>query len=175
MIALTKKTALSFIVIVMVSCNGSDYQQAKEQPKDTGEKLIKVNKKLVRSEAEQIDDFLARYQWKVQQTGNGLRYMIYKHGQGAKASDGKLAKISYTMSLLTGEVVHPGDDKSFKWFTIGKGEIERGLDEGILFLRTGDRAKFILPSHLAYGLTGDGDKIPAKAVLVYDVELLELK
>ncbi len=49
------------------------------------------------------------------------------------------------------------------------------MKQGILFLKTGDRVKFILPSHLAFGLAGDGDKIPAKAALVYDIELLELK
>ena len=49
------------------------------------------------------------------------------------------------------------------------------LEEGILLLKEGDRAKFIIPSHLAFGLLGDMKKIPAKAVLVYDIELIKIK
>jgi len=47
-----------------------------------------------------------------------------------------------------------------------------GLEEGILYLSEGDKAKIIIPSHLGYGLLGDLDKnIPPKATLIYDIEL----
>jgi len=39
-------------------------------------------------------------------------------------------------------------------------------------MRQGDRAKLIVPSHLAFGLLGDLKKIPAGATLVYDIEIL---
>ena len=55
------------------------------------------------------------------------------------------------------------------------GGVESGLEEGILLMKTGGKAKFILPPHLAYGLPGDGKKIPARAILVYDVELLSIQ
>ncbi len=42
-------------------------------------------------------------------------------------------------------------------------------------LREGDRAVFIMPPHLAAGLPGDGDKIPAHSVIVYEVEVLKLE
>lgn len=143
--------------------------------KDVNETLINTNKKLVETESEQIQDFINRYGWKMEQTGTGLRYMIYKNGSGKKAVTGMQATINYTVSLLTGELCYSSETKGPKQFIIGKGMVENGIDEGILFLKSGDRVKFILPSHLAFGLVGDGDKIPARAVLVYDIELLELK
>jgi FKBP-type peptidyl-prolyl cis-trans isomerase len=42
-------------------------------------------------------------------------------------------------------------------------------------LAQGGKAKFILPSHLAYGLTGDQDKIPPQSPVVYDIELIEIE
>ena len=42
-------------------------------------------------------------------------------------------------------------------------------------MKVGDIAKFILPSHLAFGLLGDEEKIPKRATLVYHVELLTIK
>jgi FKBP-type peptidyl-prolyl cis-trans isomerase len=42
------------------------------------------------------------------------------------------------------------------------------------YLCEGDVAKFIIPSHLAYGLTGDGDLIKHYQVIVVDVKLLNV-
>ena len=41
-------------------------------------------------------------------------------------------------------------------------------------MKVGDKAKFIIPSHLAFGLLGDENKIPKRATLVYDVELIDV-
>ena len=60
-------------------------------------------------------------------------------------------------------------------FTVGKGEVISGLEEGILLLHIGDKAKFIIPSHLAYGLLGDDNEIPTKATLIYDIEVVQKK
>ncbi|MBM3436919.1 MAG: peptidylprolyl isomerase [Bacteroidetes bacterium] len=163
------------VALFFAACSGSETNQNAKSLSDIDEKLIHANKKLVRTESEQIDDFAARYNWKMQMTGTGLRYLIYVKGNGPGAEAGKIARIGYTVSLLTGEICYSSQEKGPREFIIGRGGVESGLEEGILILRTGDRAKFILPSHLAFGLAGDGDKIPAKAVLVYDVELLELK
>jgi FKBP-type peptidyl-prolyl cis-trans isomerase len=52
--------------------------------------------------------------------------------------------------------------------------VENGLHEAIQYLRVGDKAKIILPSYLAHGLTGDSDKIPPMASVLYDIELVEI-
>jgi FKBP-type peptidyl-prolyl cis-trans isomerase len=175
MIPFLKITIFVYIPIVLMSCTGYQNNNNNNVKKDANETLIKANQKLVKTESGQIEDFISRYGWKMNQTGTGLRYMVYKNGSGVKAGKGMIAKINYTVSLLTGELCYSSDTGGPKEFIIGKGMVENGIDEGILFLKTGDRVKFILPSHLAFGLAGDGDKIPAKAVLVYDIELLELK
>ena len=60
-------------------------------------------------------------------------------------------------------------------FEIGKSRVVNGLEEGVLLMKKGGRAKLIVPSHLAFGLLGDPGKIPARAVLVYDVELCDIR
>ena len=168
---------LAFIsVCIFCSCNQNGRPVDQEQKStDVEESLVKINKKLVKSEDEQIEDFLKRYEWKMKITGTGLRYFIYELGLGEKAEKGKIAKVDFTVSLLNGEVCYTSDSDGPKEFKIGQGGVESGLEEGILLLKEGDRAKFIIPSHLAFGLLGDMDKIPAKAALVYDVKLLKIK
>ena len=167
--------SILFLFFLTVSCTENKVRKKQTNEKEVKEALVKVNKKLVLTEDERINDYIRRHKWKMKETGTGLRYIIYKHGDGERAKKDKIAKINFKVGLLTGDDLYSSDTKGPKEFKIGQGGVESGLEEGILLLRVGDRAKFIIPSHLAYGLVGDGDKIPAKATLVYDVELIELK
>ena len=82
--------------------------------------------------------------------------------------------ISYEVRLINGNLCYSSAEKGPKEFTAGRGEVEVGIEEGILLMRVGDRAKFIVPSHLAFGLLGDQDKIPPQSTLIYDIELIKL-
>ncbi len=174
-----KKIKFSFLffiyILILISCSENKSDKKQVNPLKYKEPLMKVNKKLVKSEEEQIDDFIQRYKWTMDKTGTGLRYMIYKNGSGKKAEQGKIVKFNYTVSLLNGDTCYSSQKEGAKIIDLGKDVTEAGLEEGILLLKTGDHAKFIIPSHLAFGLLGDRDKIPAKAALVYDIELLEVK
>jgi FKBP-type peptidyl-prolyl cis-trans isomerase len=163
--------------MLVFACNNSDNSDNDrvKQNKNLEESLINANRKAVKTEDQQISDFIRRYNWTMEKTGTGLRYRIYQEGNGEKAASDKIAVINYEVSLLNGEVIYSSKESGKKEFLIGRGGVESGLEEGILLLCEGDRAKFIIPSHLAYGLSGDQNKITGKATLVYDVELLELK
>jgi FKBP-type peptidyl-prolyl cis-trans isomerase len=137
--------------------------------------LVNYNRGVVLTEDQQISDFVARHTWKMNNTGTGLRYMIFIKGKGVKAEKGKVAVIRYTLRLLNGNLCYSSDKDGLKEFKIGYGGVESGVEEGILLMHVGDRAKFIVPSHLAFGLLGDQNKIPQHATLVYDIELVKLK
>ncbi len=50
--------------------------------------------------------------------------------------------------------------------------MEAGLNQGLRMLKPGGEAIFILPPFLAYGLKGDGNKIPSRSVIVYEIKIL---
>jgi FKBP-type peptidyl-prolyl cis-trans isomerase FkpA len=163
---------------VFFSCQSNDEKQSRSSkvniPK-AKEKLVRTNQYLVKAEEQSIQDFIKRYKYDMTETGSGLLYEIYKNGEGPKAEKGKIAELKFQIRLLNGEVVYESDNDGVKEFLIGKGGVESGLEEGILLLQVGDRARFILPSHLAFGLLGDLQKIPERSAIVYDLELLNLK
>jgi FKBP-type peptidyl-prolyl cis-trans isomerase len=108
-------------------------------------------------------------------TSSGLRYKITDKGNGNSAVVGKNVKVHYKGQLIDGTVF----DSSFKRnepieFTLGIGQVIKGWDEGLSLLSEGDKARFIIPSDLAYGETGAGGVIPPNANLIFDVELVSV-
>jgi len=167
---------LVVLLILLFSCNQQNTEkQDTIPPSNIKESLIEANKKAVKTEEQQINDFIRRVKWKMLETGTGLKYSIYKKGDGEPAVTGKVVEIEYTVSLLNGDLVYSSETLGNKVFTIGKGGVESGLEEGILLLREGDCAKIILPSHLAFGLMGDQRQIPPKTTLVYDIKVITIR
>ena len=108
-----------------------------------------------------------------EETKTGLKYIVLKKGKGKKPSSGDLVKVHYKGELLDGTVF----DSSYKRnqpieFKVGEGQVISGWDEGIMLLNKGDKARFIIPSYLAYGENGAGGVIPPNATLIFEVELV---
>ena len=59
-------------------------------------------------------------------------------------------------------------------FTIGKGEVIKGWDEGVAQMKVGERAKLTCSPDYAYGANGYPPVIPKNATLIFDVELLKI-
>ncbi len=109
-------------------------------------------------------------------TDSGLRYKILQNGNGKQANKGDKVSVHYKGQLLDGTVF----DSSYKRkqpidFNVGVGQVIAGWDEGIQLLRVGDKARFVIPSDLAYGSQGAGGIIPPDAPLIFDVELMDVK
>ena len=111
-----------------------------------------------------------------EKTESGLRYQFIQRGEGKKAASGKTVSVHYEGSLENGKVF----DSSYPRkkpieFRLGQGQVIEGWDEGIALLQVGDKARFVIPSHLGYGSRGAGGVIPPNATLIFDVELMDVK
>lgn len=109
-------------------------------------------------------------------TESGLRYKMIQKGSGKQAEKGKTVSVHYEGSLDNGKVF----DSSYPRkrpieFKLGVGQVIEGWDEGIALLQVGDKARFVIPSHLGYGSAGAGGVIPGDATLIFDVELMDVK
>jgi len=174
-----KVQLFSYSVILLFSCGRSyntqqpvqDMTEIENQKKEI---LLRVNQQLVEEDAETIKAYAERKGWQLKTTESGLSYIIYQNGQGEKAATGKTATLEYAVSLLDSTVCYSSEQLGQKIFRLGRGEVETGLEEGVLLMREGDKARMFLPPHLAHGLTGDGDCIPRRAIILYDVELVKI-
>ena len=119
---------------------------------------------------------LDKYAEGFEATESGLRYQIIQKGSGVKSEKGKTVSVHYKGSLTDGTVF----DSSYKRnapidFPLGVGQVIPGWDEGIGLLNVGDKARFVIPSDLGYGARGAGGVIPPNAILIFDVELMDVK
>jgi FKBP-type peptidyl-prolyl cis-trans isomerase len=161
--------------VVFISCNDTVKNDLNNTDINSLEdSAVSFNHEIVKTEIQEIDDFISRYQWEMSKTQTGLRYMIYKKGTGAIARQGDIVGILYKITLLNGDKVFETGPASIVKVEVGKRSVVSGLEEGIMLMKEGEKAKLIVPSHLAYGLLGDLAKIPARAVLVYDVEVCSI-
>ena len=105
---------------------------------------------------------------------SGLYYIETLKGKGKTPLKGKRVKVHYTGTLIDGRVFDSSLDRNEPFeFTLGKGEVIQGWDEGIANMRVGGKATLIIPSDLAYGDKTNGRILPF-STLIFEVELLEI-
>jgi FKBP-type peptidyl-prolyl cis-trans isomerase len=137
--------------------------------------LEEMNRKMLQYESELIDNYIEKNNLKVIKTGTGLRYQIFNEGDGDLIKKGDVVTLEYELSLLSGELLYSSENDGNKVFLVSRGGVETGLEEAVLKLKKNSESILILPSHLAHGLLGDGNKIPPKAIIVYKIKVIDIK
>jgi peptidylprolyl isomerase len=110
-------------------------------------------------------------------TVSGLKIIDTKEGTGEQPRPGQLCKMHYTGWLYNNGVKGKKFDSSLDRgqpfeFTLGRGQVIAGWDEGVETMKVGGKRTLIIPPQLGYGARGAGGVIPPNATLVFDVELL---
>lgn len=98
-------------------------------------------------------------------------------GTGREAKAGDTVKVQYSGTLMNGTVFDSSYDhggEPFK-FTLGKGEVIKGWDQGVVGMKVGGKRTLRIPPELGYGAKGSPPKIPANAGLVFKVELVGIE
>ena len=169
------KVFVFMFFVSICSCSGSQNRGEREKSVDIPlETYININRKLVGREQEKIKKFVDDNQLNMKSTGTGLWYRIDEEGSGNFIQKGEVVRLEYRIKLLDGTICYDSEELGPKEFLVGRGGVEAGLEEGILMLKKGAKASFIMPPHLAHGLVGDDGKIPSRAILLYDVEVVDV-
>jgi peptidylprolyl isomerase len=163
-------------LLLFANCKTSTEKNNTASQTTQKEDLIRHQQGVIRDEDEEIESYIRRKQYNMTRSQTGLRYMIYHSGnQDKKIADEDVVILRYKVALLDGKQIYSSETDGAMELKVGKSEVASGLQEGLKYMNEGDKAIMIIPSHLAYGLTGDGDRIKRYNVLVVDVEIVEKK
>lgn len=160
-----------------------------EARKKEFEQAAERAKTLMVEESKTIEAYIAKNNLNAQKSQNGLYYIIEKPGVGPETTPGTTMYVNYAGYLLDGTLFDtswPDLAKENNKFdernpyqplrvNVGMGEVIPGWDEGLMLLKKGSKAKFIIPSPLGYGEQGAGPMIPANSILIFDVEVTDIQ
>lgn len=136
-----------------------------------------------------LEDYIAANNLDATQTESGLFYVIEEVGNGPEVEAGNTVAVNYTGYVLDGTVFDTSiesvarENNTFMEqrpyepieVQVGMGMVIPGWDEGLQYLKQGSKAKLLIPSTLAYGSRPAGEVIKANSVLIFDVEVTEVK
>lgn len=109
-------------------------------------------------------------------TESGLKYIDLAEGEGEAPEAGQKVAAHYTGLLMRGKKFDSSYDRNVPLeFTVGVGEMIAGFDEGVLTMKKGGKRRLFIPSELAYGNNGIPGVIPPDAMIVFEVELVDIK
>jgi FKBP-type peptidyl-prolyl cis-trans isomerase len=158
--------------IKMVSVKTKAEAEAENAKKESAQ--IAIDDKILQ------DYFKSKKIKNVKKMPSGIYYTVLKPGAGLSPRTGQKVSVNYTGQDLKGQKFDSNVDPSFNHvepfsFDLGKHNVIKGWDEAVAIMKKGMKATFYIPSSLAYGSNGAGAKIPANAILIFDIELLSFK
>jgi FKBP-type peptidyl-prolyl cis-trans isomerase len=95
-------------------------------------------------------------------------------GKGPGAKNGDAIRVHYVGTLTDGKKFDSSRDRKKPFdFALGRGQVIKGWDQGLVGMKAGEKRKLVIPPSLAYGPQGRPG-IPPNATLTFEVELLAI-
>ncbi|WP_212004303.1 FKBP-type peptidyl-prolyl cis-trans isomerase [Chitinophaga sp. HK235] len=130
-----------------------------------------------------IKEYMEKNKINATKNPDGVYIAVTQEGTGSTPNPGDTVVVHYTGKLTSGKVFDSSLDSTLRpgmplepiKFPIGRGFVIKGWDSGLSGLKKGSKATLLIPSTLAYGLQGSPPAIPGNSILVFDVQLVDIK
>lgn len=106
-------------------------------------------------------------------TPSGLQLQTLRPGTGASPTRNAIVLVNYEGSLIDGSIFDSSYERGEPAF-FPVGGVIPGFAEALTMMQPGGKYRAVIPSDLAYGREGAEGVIPPNALLIFDVELLEI-
>ncbi len=164
------RTILLILIMSMAAgCQNKPDTRSTAAPR-TEDELIQINRSMLTQDREQITGYLKKTNRQFTETNTGLWYSILENGTGPVVKTGDNVSYDFECTLLSGEPCYSGTQT----IRVGYTDAGSGVTEGLHLMQEGSDYLFIVPPYLAFGLTGDGGKIPGRAILLYRIRIKDI-
>jgi FKBP-type peptidyl-prolyl cis-trans isomerase FklB len=138
--------------------------------------MSKLQAEKVKPAIDEGQKFLAQNKLKdsVKITASGLQYKVIKEGTGIKPTSVDTFVCNYRGTTLDGTEFDASANRGTP-LVMAVNQVIPGWTEGLQLMPVGSKYKFWIPYNIGYGVMGNGPKIPGGAMLIFDVELLDVK
>eukprot|EP00243_Klebsormidium_subtile_P003203 TRINITY_DN16413_c0_g1_i1.p1 TRINITY_DN16413_c0_g1~~TRINITY_DN16413_c0_g1_i1.p1 ORF type:complete len:250 (-),score=52.94 TRINITY_DN16413_c0_g1_i1:240-989(-) len=165
--AVTRRAALNLAAAAAVLANAPLRAQAASLPKGDDTQIRLVSK----VEEAGIGKL------PLQTTSSGLQYRDLVEGEGPSPPVGFQVTVHYVAQLPDGRIFNSSLEKGSPYIIrVGAGQVLKGLDEGLLTMKTGGKRRLYIPGDLAFpkglGAAAGRPRVPPSSPVVFDVQLL---
>lgn len=150
--------------------------------------LLESERKRAHSDSVTIANYCQEKGINAKYTPSGIFYVTKREGKGDKAFSGSTVYVNYAGYLLNGKLFdtniksiattnHYDNGGRYDPYpvVINTGSVIRGWDEMLLLMNKGMMVTAYIPSALAYGSQGNGPTIPPNSILIFDMEVVDIK
>ena len=156
--------------------NSQKLELKQERHQNPRENNIEAHRDFLQKEIESIEAYIEDRDLDLKRNGTGIYYSIDStEARGPMAKEGDLVYYYFSISMLNGSQLYQSDSSKAASLLIDREDAEIGLHDALKLMRVGDKGFFILPSHRAFGVAGDQNKVPPFTALVYKLEVLEIQ
>lgn len=142
-------------------------------PDEEKENLIALNKAIIDNETKAIKDYISKKNLSLTEDSLGFWCSAALQNRKNTAKSEQTITYQYSITLLDGTPCYSNLNSNRRTtIRLGKGESFAGLDMALRKMHIGEQADFIFPSILAYGVSGDGHRIPPYSSLICRVKLI---
>ena len=162
------------LTVFFASCDNAVAPENTEIIYTYEEEKVAANQEIVRREHADIILIAKRYEWNLQQTLSGVFYEILNKKEGISPQAKDRVQIKGKIYLQDGTEIYNDKADGIKNVVINRSDDPVGLHELLKLMRVGEKAHAVIPSYLAYGISGDGEQIPAVSFLICEIELIKI-
>ncbi|MDR1343414.1 MAG: FKBP-type peptidyl-prolyl cis-trans isomerase [Prevotellaceae bacterium] len=160
---------LAFFVLLQVQCGDPHEQQPYAPAVSPGrQRLQEVNRYLNEKEQDILQSYVRRQQLDMRQSGTGYFYQVAETGRGSQISTGDVALLHGSIFLIDGTPCYTYGEQRPLEVAVGSFSGITALNTALLGVRQGSHVRFVIPAYLAFGLLGDGGRVPPRSSLVCD-------
>jgi FKBP-type peptidyl-prolyl cis-trans isomerase len=143
--------------------------------KPSKETITDVNRYLSEKDKAIIEGYGRRNKLELTLSESGFYYQIFSKGNGKAITQNSTVFITGTLNLADGTPCYTYTPDDPKAIAIARSPEITGLHIALPMLKEGAHALFIFPPNLAFGLLGDNDKVPPRATIVMNINILKVE
>lgn len=167
------RVSSALFLLLLAGCSNAPqdgYVKIHSSSPSNEDKMLRANRYLNTKDMLVVDGYIERHGVKMALSDFGFYYRCVEHGGAKPIKSGSVVLYEYKVHLIDGTPLD-STGAELAQIVIDKSDGIAGLHEGLKLFHEGDSAQFIFTPHSAFGLVGDGEKIPSRATLVYNVRV----
>ena len=144
------------------------------------QKDLKTNEPQLKADDKILSDYIAAHKLTAVKAPWGTFVALTNPGTGENLNDSSIAVVNYTGKTLVDSVFDSNTDPKFghkqpiNVDLAQIGSVILGWTDGLKQMKKGSKGTLLIPSSLAYGKNGQGDKIKSNENLIFDVEVIDV-